>query len=48
MPFFLNIIKDVLEHVGLIADKNAKNSAKVKARQLKIAEAKFEKLTRFT
>ncbi len=48
MAFFLAIIKDVLEHSGLIADKQNKNTAKTKARELKIALAKFEKLTKFT
>ena len=48
MIFFLVIIKDVLEHTGLAADKQNKNAAKTKARELKIALAKFEKLTKFT
>jgi|LauGreDrversion4_1035100.scaffolds.fasta_scaffold921972_2 hypothetical protein len=48
MAFFLAIIKDVLEHTGLAADKQNKNAAKTKARDLKIALAKFEKLTKFT
>jgi hypothetical protein len=48
MIFFLVIIKDVLEHTGLTADKANKNVAKTKARDLKIALAKFQKLTKFT
>lgn len=48
MAFFLAIIKDVLEHTGLAADKQNKNVAKTKARDLKIALTKFEKLTKFT
>ncbi len=48
MAFFLAIIKDVLEHTGLIADKQGKNLAKTQARELKMALGKFEKLTKFT
>lgn len=44
MAFFLYIIKDILEYVGFIGDEQ-KNAAKLAARQLKMARAKFEIFT---
>jgi hypothetical protein len=47
MSFFLYVIKDVLEHVGFIGDPS-KNGAKLAARELRMALARFELLTQKT
>jgi hypothetical protein len=44
MAFFLYVIKDVLEHVGFQGD-SSKFGAKMAARDLRMALAKFELLT---
>lgn len=44
MAFFLYIIKDILEYVGFFGDEQ-KNGAKIAARKLKMALAKFEFFT---
>ena len=45
LTFFLYVIKDVLEHTGFFGDRS-KNSLKMAGRDLRMALARFEVLTR--
>lgn len=44
MTYFLYVIKDVMEHVGLFADSNGKNAVRVEARKAMVAREKQEVL----
>lgn len=48
MTFFIYVIKDVLEHAGFLGDSAGKNGLKMASRELRMALAKFELLTRKT